>query len=180
MLVERLHSQGVGCEVVAFDLAADPVERLVEALRGQPLAGLFHAAGHLDDGLLEAQTPARQAAVIAPKLSGLQQLQLACRLADCQPEFGVVFSSMAALLGSPGQTSYATANGALDGLANAANDWPLLSVQWGPWGGAGMAEGLERRFAALGVGLLPPPPGIWGTEIAAGSGQAWLCSRTEQ
>jgi hypothetical protein len=29
-------------------------------------------------------------------------------------------------------------------------------VQWGPWGGAGMAEGLERRFAALGVGLLPP------------------------
>ena len=157
MLVERLHSQGVGCEVVAFDLAADPVERLVEALRGQPLAGLFHAAGHLDDGLLEAQTPARQAAVIAPKLSGLQQLQLACRLADCQPEFGVVFSSMAALLGSPGQTSYATANGALDGLANAANDWPLLSVQWGPWGGAGMAEGLERRFAALGVGLLPPP-----------------------
>jgi NAD(P)-dependent dehydrogenase (short-subunit alcohol dehydrogenase family) len=77
MLVERLHSQGVGCEVVAFDLAADPVERLVEALRGQLLAGLFHAAGHLDDGLLEAQTPARQAAVIAPKLSGLQQLKLA-------------------------------------------------------------------------------------------------------
>ena len=121
------------------------------------MAGLFHAAGHLDDGLLEGQTPARQAAVIAPKLAGWQKLELACRLANCQPEFGVAFSSMAALLGSPGQTSYAMANGALDGLASAANDWPLLSVQWGPWGGAGMAEGLERRFAALGVGLLPPP-----------------------
>lgn len=157
MLVERLQAQGVGCELVAFDLAADPVERLAEALRGQPMAGLFHAAGHLDDGLLEGQTPARQAAVIAPKLAGWHRLELACRLANCQPEFGVAFSSMAALLGSPGQTSYATANGALDGLAATANDWPLLSVQWGPWGGAGMAEGLERRFAALGVGLLPPP-----------------------
>lgn len=157
VLVQRLQSQGIGCEVVTFDLAADPVERLAEALRGKPLAGIFHAAGQLDDGLLERQTPTRQAAVLAPKWAGWQRLEQACRRADCHPEFGVVFSSMASLLGSPGQTSYATANGALDGLACAANDWPLLSVQWGPWGGAGMAEGLERRFAALGVGLLPPP-----------------------
>ncbi|MCP9804995.1 thioester reductase domain-containing protein [Cyanobium sp. T1B-Tous] len=161
-LVQQLQSQGVACESLAFDLAADPPEQLAAALRGKPLVGVFHAAGQLDDGLLEGQTPARQAAVIAPKWGGWQRLEQACRLADCRPEFGVAFSSMAALLGSPGQTSYSLANGALDGLAASPTPtpthpaWPLLSLQWGPWGGAGMAEGLERRFAALGVGLLPP------------------------
>ncbi|MCP9941533.1 thioester reductase domain-containing protein [Cyanobium sp. ATX 6E8] len=161
-LVEQLRSQGVTCVAVAFDLAADSPEQLAAVLRGQPLAGLFHAAGQLDDGLLEGQSPARQAAVIGPKWGGWQRLEQACQLAGCRPAFGVAFSSMAALLGSPGQTSYAIANGALDGLAAAGPQvsgqagFPLLSVQWGPWAGAGMAEGLERRFQALGVGLLPP------------------------
>jgi len=160
-LVEQLSSQGVACLSVAFDLAADPPEQLAIALRGKPLAGLFHAAGQRDDGLLEGQNPARQAAVIGPKWGGWQRLEQACRLAGCQPAFGVAFSSMAALLGSPGQTSYAIANGALDGLAAAQladgeSGCPLLAVQWGPWAGAGMAQGLERRFQALGVGLLPP------------------------
>ena len=161
-LVEQLRSQGVACVAVAFDLAADPPEQLAAVLRGQPLAGLFHAAGQRDDGLLEGQSPARQAAVIGPKWGGWLRLEQACRLAGCRPAFGVAFSSMAALLGSPGQTSYAIANGALDGLAAAGQHFsgesscPLLAVQWGPWAGAGMAEGLERRFQALGVGLLPP------------------------
>jgi myxalamid-type polyketide synthase MxaB len=156
-LVQQLRSQGVACESLAFDLAADPPEPLAAALRGKPLVGVFHAAGQLDDGPLEGQTPARQAAVIAPKWGGWQRLEQACQLAACRPEFGVAFSSMAALLGSPGQTSYAMANGALDGLAASPSPraWPLLSLQWGPWGGAGMAEGLQRRFAALGVGVLP-------------------------
>ena len=156
-LVQQLHSQGVTCESVAFDLADDPPEQLAAVLRGKRLVGVFHAAGQLDDGLLEGQTPVRQTAVIAPKWGGWQRLEQACRLADCRLDFGVAFSSMAALLGSPGQTSYAVANGALDGLAaSPTSAIPLLSIQWGPWGGAGMAAGLERRFTTLGVGLLPP------------------------
>jgi len=162
-LVTQLRGLGVRCEPVAFDLAADSPEQLAAVLRGQSLAGLFHAAGQLDDGLLEGQSPARQAAVIGPKWDGWNRLEQACALVGCRPAFGVAFSSMASLLGSPGQTSYAIANGALDGLAAAERDQaggergcPLLAVQWGPWAGAGMAEGLGRRFQALGVGLLPP------------------------
>jgi thioester reductase-like protein len=169
-LLERLRSQGVTCRAVAVDLAADSipppplVEALVEAwaeadpdVSGeQVFGGFFHAAGCLDDGLLEGQTGERQAAVIAPKWGGWQLLEQACSQAGCRPAFAVAFSSMAALLGSPGQTSYAVANGALDGLSGQAALCPLLSVQWGPWAGVGMAAGLERRFAALGVGLLPP------------------------
>lgn len=162
-LIDGLSAAGVACEVVLLDLAGGSPEPLVAALRGKPLAGVFHAAGVLDDGLLAAQTPGRQAAVIGSKWGGQLLLEQACQAAGCRPDFGVVFSSMASLLGSPGQTSYGAANGALDGLA-AHHDqldqrhraWPTVSLQWGPWAGAGMAEGLERRFAALGVGLLPP------------------------
>ena len=162
-LIDGLTAAGVACEVVVIDLDGGSPEPLVAALGGKPLAGVFHAAGVLDDGLLEAQTPARQAAVLGVKWGGQQLLEQACQAAGCRPEFGVVFSSMAALLGSPGQTSYGAANGALDGLAAQQDHhdhhdqaWPLVSLQWGPWEGAGMAEGLERRFTALGVGLLAP------------------------
>ena len=162
-LLDGLTAAGVACEVVFLDLASGSPEPLVAVLRGKPLAGVFHAAGVLDDGLLEAQTPARQAAVLGVKWGGQQLLEQACEAAGCRPDFGVVFSSMAALLGSPGQTSYGAANGALDGLAAHHHQhdyldgaWPVVSLQWGPWAGAGMAAGLERRFTALGVGLLPP------------------------
>ena len=53
----------------------------------------------------------------------------------------VLFSSVAALLGSPGQAGYAAANGALDAVAAAWRRSGMLvtSVQWGGWAGAGMA-----------------------------------------
>lgn len=161
-LLDALTAAGVAWEVVLVDLAAGSPEPLAAALGGKALAGVFHAAGVLDDGLLENQTPGRQGAVMAVKWGGQQLLEQACQAAGCRPQFGVVFSSMAALLGSPGQTGYGAANGALDGLAAQPDHpdqphrpWPLVSLQWGPWAGPGMADGLERRFAALGVGLLP-------------------------
>ncbi|MCP9807970.1 thioester reductase domain-containing protein [Cyanobium sp. HWJ4-Hawea] len=175
-LGEQLQARGVYCKLVEIDLAGDCSDQLAEVLRSHPVNGVFHAAGLLDDGLLEAQTPERQAAVLAPKWGGWQRLEQACRLAGCQPEFGVTFSSMASLLGSPSQTSYATANGALDGLAMAGSAWPLLSIQWGPWGGAGMAAGLERRFAALGVGLLSPDHAFEALALLMERGQPGCCA----
>jgi thioester reductase-like protein len=161
-LLDALTAAGVAWEVVLVDLANGSPEPLAAALGGKALAGVFHAAGVLDDGLLENQTPGRQGAVMAVKWEGQLLLEQACQAAGCRPQFGVVFSSMAALLGSPGQTGYGAANGALDGLAAQPDQpdqpdrpWPLVSLQWGPWAGPGMADGLERRFAALGVGLLP-------------------------
>ena len=57
----------------------------------------------------------------------------------CVPQ--VLFSSIAALLGAPGQANYSAANAALDCMAI---DWtitgtPVQSVQWGAWAGSGMA-----------------------------------------
>ncbi len=59
----------------------------------------------------------------------------------------VLFSSVAALLGSPGQAGYSAANGALDGLAAAwrRSGSPVTSIQWGAWAGAGMARAARGR-----------------------------------
>ena len=160
-LLKELEAKGVRCTALALDLA-DPavVAPLAETLRGAELRGVFHAAGVLDDGLLEWQTPGRLQGVLAPKWSGWQTLGAAMALAPADPALVVQFSSMAALLGSPGQSNYAAANGALDGAIAALNRPGWLSLQWGPWAGGGMAGALEerqqQRLEALGVRMLDP------------------------
>jgi myxalamid-type polyketide synthase MxaB len=149
-------------DVEAADAAVE--HALAEAIAAlppdRPLRGLFHGAGVLDDGLISGQTPKRLRAVLAPKLVGWQQLERAVALAAPPLQFAVAFSSMAALLGSPGQSNYGAANGALDGACAQAAGFGgtqaiTLALQWGPWAGAGMAAGQGQRLEALGVGLLP-------------------------
>lgn len=169
-LLHELAERGVSCTLIACDLAAtgpaaSAVERTLAAALAavpphQPLRGVFHVAGVRQDGLLSSQTPEQLAAVLAPKLGGWQRLARALDGVGARP-FVVHWSSMAALLGSPGQSSYAAANGALDALAAAAPQLDRqLSVQWGPWAGAGMAAAMaesdRQRLEALGVRWLAP------------------------
>src|SRR5439155_24505930 len=97
---------------------AEEVARLLRQIATTlpPLRGIVHAAGVLDDGVLVNQTWERFAEVLAPKARGAWNLHLQTR--DLPLEFFVLFSSSAALLGSPGQGNYAAANAFLDGLAH--------------------------------------------------------------
>lgn len=75
------------------------------------------------------------------------------------------FSSIASLLGSPGQAAYAAANGTLDGAASmaAAQGLPHVSIQWGAWAGGGMAArdaATSARLQRLGLGLITPHQGL--------------------
>lgn len=114
------------------------------AQRFPPLRGIFHAAGVLDDGVVLRQTAERFEAVMAPKVTGSWLLH---RLSLAHPvEVFVLFSSAAALLGSPGQASYAAGNAFMDGLARyrQAQGLPALSIQWGPWADIGLAARPDR------------------------------------
>jgi len=160
-LLQDCQEKGVACLPLALDLAgAAAAEPLATALQDFDLRGVFHAAGMLDDGLLEWQTPQRLAGVLAPKWGGWQTIETALQRSGLDPELVVQFSSMAALLGSPGQSNYGASNGALDGAMAFANRPGWMSLQWGPWAGGGMAGALEerqkQRLEALGVRLLEP------------------------
>ncbi len=156
-------SSGGSVEVVRADVSREEeVARLLETVRrsGPPLAGVFHAAGVLDDGALLRLTWERFEKVLAPKARAALLLDRETE-GDRLDHF-VLFSSAVSLLGAAGQASYAAANAALDALAldRQRRGLPGLSVSWGPWAGEGMAaragDEARRVREERGIALLPP------------------------
>jgi amino acid adenylation domain-containing protein len=163
-LVSDLTQQGIEVAVVKADISrADEVGSLLRQCP-QPLRGIFHAAGQLDDGVLEQQSLAKWAKVMAAKAAGAWHLH---QMTQTMPlDHFVCFSSVAALLGSTGQGNYAAANAFLDALAHhrRALGLPGLSINWGSWAEVGMAARLgERdlhRLAGCGIRLIAPEQGV--------------------
>ena len=91
-------------------------ERLVAAAdkTGLPLRGVVHAAAVIDDQLIAALSQESLERVWAPKAAGALRLHEVT--AHRQLDWWVGFSSVASLLGSPGQGAYACANAWLDAL----------------------------------------------------------------
>ncbi len=154
------------------------VTELLERIRAElpPLAGVAHLAGVIDDALLPQQSPERFRTTLAPKAFGAYHLHRLTK--DDDLDFFIVYSSLASLLGSPGQANYATANAALDGLVaeRKAQGLPATTVNWGPWANAGMAASQAASANLTALGLIPLEPGMalnaLGEIIAHGVGQA--------
>ncbi|GAX72978.1 hypothetical protein CEUSTIGMA_g431.t1, partial [Chlamydomonas eustigma] len=133
------------------------------AAESQPILAVMHAGGVLADAMLQNQTLEGLRSVMAPKVAGLKQWTQATAL---QPSTGhVLFSSVASLLGSPGQANYAAANSALDAAACqlSSSGMPVTSIQWGAWAGGGMAAAdaqTAARVERMGMSLLAPLHGL--------------------
>ncbi|MEM7305305.1 MAG: SDR family NAD(P)-dependent oxidoreductase [Planctomycetota bacterium] len=145
-------------DAIACDVSdAAACSALVESIGD--LRGVVHTAGVLDDGVLAELTPERLARVLQPKLAGAWNLHRATRGMETLEHF-VLFSSSAAVLGSPGQANYVAANAGLEALAEARAraGLPALAIHFGPWAEAGMAADGEalRRLASLGMRALAP------------------------
>ncbi|MCX2971925.1 beta-ketoacyl reductase, partial [Streptomyces marinisediminis] len=145
---------------------------------GQDLAGVVHAAGVIDDGVLEGLTPQRVTAVLRPKVDAgwyLHELTAHHRLS-----MFVLFSSAAGVLGSAGQAPYAAGNAFLDALAlhRREQGLPAVSLAWGPWAEAGMLGHLEAtdlaRMRRGGLTPLTNTQGLHLLDTALRTGEAAL------
>jgi phthiocerol/phenolphthiocerol synthesis type-I polyketide synthase C len=157
------HGDDVRIEVISADISdaaqtRAALDRIHKTM--PPLAGIVHAAGVLDDALLLHLNRERFGAVLAPKVSGAWNLHTATL--GMPLDFFVLFSSLASVLGSPGQGNYAAGNAFLDALAHyrRAQDMPALSINWGPWAEAGMAAGTAGKLSELGIGSILPAQGL--------------------
>ncbi|MEO3873403.1 type I polyketide synthase [Nonomuraea sp. B12E4] len=144
-LCAELADLGVDVRVAACDISDRAAVRGLLAGVEPPLSAIVHAAGVLDDGVLDALTPERLAKVMRPKVDAAWHLHELAR--DLGLSSFVLFSSAAGLLGNAGQASYAAANAFLDALARhrAARGLPALSLAWGPWQHPGGMAGTVRH-----------------------------------
>jgi acyl transferase domain-containing protein/NADPH:quinone reductase-like Zn-dependent oxidoreductase/acyl carrier protein len=160
-MINDLTESGASVIVAQADVSqADQLAAIFSGIdQSTPLRGIIHAAGINDDGVLTQQTWERFAAVAAPKAEGAWNLHRLTQARGDLLDFFVMFSSIASVLGSVGQSNYAAANAYLDGLAHArrALGLPALSINWGPWSEAGMFAVLSEhdRRRRLAQGLQP-------------------------
>ncbi|MEU9370789.1 SDR family NAD(P)-dependent oxidoreductase [Streptomyces avermitilis] len=141
-VLTELGELGTSLVVVQGDVAQPGVAtRLVEAARskGHSLCGVAHAAAVLHDRIVTDLQSSDIHAVFRPKVSGALQLEAATAGHDL--DWWLVFSSAAALFGSPGQAAYAAANAWLDAQAHRrrACGLPATAIAWGPWAEVGAA-----------------------------------------
>ncbi|MEU4645199.1 SDR family NAD(P)-dependent oxidoreductase, partial [Micromonospora sp. NPDC023814] len=134
-LVEELTRAGARVTVGTADVA-DPaqVTRLLELVEpAHPLTAVVHTAGVIADATIGSLDERALHAVLAPKMDAGWALHEATRHLDLAAF--VVFSSVAATLGSPGQGNYAAANAFLDALARHRHQQglPATSLAWGLW-----------------------------------------------
>jgi mycoketide-CoA synthase len=149
----ELSAHGAHVDVIAADIGdREALADIINAIPPEhPLTAVVHTAGLVDDGLFADMTPARLATVMRPKVDGAWYLHEATCGADLAAF--VVYASLAAVTGNPGQSNYAAANSFLDELARHRRraGLPATSIAWGPWRGSdGMtAHQSEKDWARI-------------------------------
>lgn len=166
-MLDQLEQAGTQVVICQADVSNQKdVAKVLETIKATmpPLRGIIHAAGVIDDGIIMQQNWERLKRTMNPKVKGTWNLHFLTQ--DISLDFFVCFSSVASLLGSPGQGNYAAANAFMDALVHHRRALGLsgLSINWGLWTESGMAAHLgsqvQNRIAAQGVSTIAPEQGL--------------------
>jgi acyl carrier protein len=160
-----MRAAGAEVRLEAADVADESRMRAVFAeIDGEqtPLRGVVHSAGILADGVVAQIDWPRFASVLSPKVEGAWLLHELSRGSPL--DFFIEYSSVASLLGSPGQANHAAANAFMDALAHhrRSQGLPAASLQWGAWSEVGAAARLQatERAAVRGLAEISPQAGL--------------------
>ncbi|WP_321861663.1 type I polyketide synthase [Burkholderia cenocepacia] len=151
-VLDRWRQQGANVVVKQADVArAADTHALIEQIGAElpPLKGVFHCAGNLDDGVLAQMDWDKFARTTGPKVLGGWALHAQTR--HLPLDHFVLFSSVLSVTGAMGQANYVASNAFLDGLAEYRRrlGLPAQTINWGPWGGAGLATESGERGEAI-------------------------------
>ncbi|MEV4921210.1 type I polyketide synthase, partial [Streptomyces tirandamycinicus] len=177
LVAELRDTYGAHVTVSACDVA--DLDAVTELVARHSVSAVVHAAGILDDGVVEALGTDRLSNVLRPKADAAWNLHEATRHLDL--DAFVVFSSVAGVFGSAGQANYAAGNAFLDALAlnRHALGLPATSLAWGPWAqDSGMTGTLSdadvERIARSGMPALSAQEGVTLFDAALGTGEPAL------
>jgi len=133
-VLEELQCTGARVVVAKADVA--DAQQVAEVLADidrslPPLAGIFHAAMVLDDGILLQLDRERFRKVMAPKMDGAWNLHVLT--AKRGLDFFVLFSSVTSIFGNAGQGNYVAANNFVDTFAyyRRSLGLPGTTINWG-------------------------------------------------
>lgn len=129
--VAGIRALGAQVQLHALDIAdRGAVEALIAQCEQEwgTLNGIFHCAGITRDSLLQHKNATDLAAVLAPKVAGVLNLDRAS--AHLPLDCFVLYSSVSAVIGNPGQGDYALANAYMD--------------EWAGWRGAQVRAGRRQ------------------------------------
>lgn len=156
----EIEASGVTVAAYAADVSdRSAMERVLAEIREAhgPIRGIIHGAGigiGGDKTIADRRLDELQA-VMRPKIQGTFILDELTREDD--PDFFVLFSSIATSFGAAGQGDYIAANGYLDAYAAYRNRMAghTMTVNWSTWRETGAAAatgyGIDTMFKAMGT-----------------------------
>jgi len=159
--------QAAGARVVYQEVDVtreEAVSDLIDSIKENfgTLHGILHCAGVIRDNLIRKSNKKELQEVLAPKVTGLFNLDQASQLLPL--DFFVLFSSMTGALGNIGQAGYAAANAFMDEYAAYRNtlvelgkrQGHTLSVNWPLWQDGGMGVDVQtKKFMEENLGMIP-------------------------
>lgn len=140
--VKELESLGATVTVYAVDCGdTRQLSNLIEILKRThgDIHGIVHAAGNPGKNVISMRETADFEEVILPKIQGTYVLHQLTKAMN--PDFMILFSSVAAIFPTAGQGDYAAGNTYMDTFADQFNGkgTRIMSMQWAAWRDIGMA-----------------------------------------